>query len=49
VFVFGLDDGPATLERILAHEDFWSVVGWWEHVAADMPRIADVAYEWRAS
>lgn len=48
IFVFGLKDGPATLERILAAEDFWNVVGWWEHVAAGRPRLAEVAFEWHA-
>ena len=47
IFVFGLEEGPASLERILAREDFWSVVSWWEHIAAGRPRIAEVAYEWR--
>jgi hypothetical protein len=48
VFVFGLENGPASLERILARDDFWAVVGWWEHVAGGRPRLAEVAYEWPA-
>lgn len=48
IFVFGLPQGPQTLERILADEDFWSVVSSWEHIAAGPPRAAEVAYEWRA-
>jgi hypothetical protein len=49
VFVFGLEHGPESLERVLASEDFWSVVSWWEHIAAGRPRLAEVAYEWRAT
>jgi hypothetical protein len=48
VFVFGLEKGAESLERILARDDFWAVVGWWEHVAGGRPRLAEVAYEWRA-
>jgi hypothetical protein len=48
IFVFGVPDGPQTLERILADEDFWSVVASWEHIAAGPPRVARVAYDWRA-
>ncbi len=46
IFVFGVPDGPATLERILADEDFWTVVSSWEHIAAGPPRLASVAYDW---
>lgn len=46
IFVFGLRDGPAGLEQILAEEDFWSVVRPWEHLAAAAPRVAHVAYDW---
>jgi hypothetical protein len=49
IFVFGLTAGAETLERILASEDFWSVVGWWERIADGRPRLAHVAYEWRAA
>jgi hypothetical protein len=48
VFVFGLAHGPGTLERILADDDFWSVVHWWEQIAGDRPQIAEVAYTWAA-
>jgi hypothetical protein len=48
IFVFGMPKGPATLERILADEEFWSVVAAWEHIAAGAPRVASVAYDWRA-
>jgi hypothetical protein len=48
IFVFGLPDGPATLERILADEDFWTVVSSWERVAAGRPRVAEVAFDWHA-
>jgi hypothetical protein len=46
IFVFGLPQGPETLERILSEEDFWSVVSAWEHIAAGPPRIASVAFDW---
>jgi hypothetical protein len=46
IFVFGLRDGPRSLERVLADEDFWTVVGPWEHLAAGPPRLAHVAYDW---
>jgi hypothetical protein len=46
IFVFGVPNGPQTLERILADEDFWSVVSSWEHIAAGPPRLAHVAYDW---
>lgn len=49
IFVFGLRDGPAGLERILASDDFWSVVRWWERVAGGRPYVADVAYDWHAA
>jgi hypothetical protein len=48
IFVFGLPDGPATLERALADEDLWTVIGAWERVAADRPRLAVVAFDWRS-
>jgi hypothetical protein len=48
IFVFELAKGPETLERILAEEDFWTVVQAWEHVAAGSPRPAFVAFDWRA-
>ena len=47
IFTFGIPEGPATLERILADEDFWSVVSAWEQIAAGPPRIASVAFDWR--
>lgn len=46
IFVFGLPEGPATLERVLAEDEFWSVVSSWEHIAAGPPRLASVAYDW---
>jgi hypothetical protein len=46
IFVFGLPQGPATLERVLANEDFWAVVASWEHIAGGPPRVAHVAYDW---
>jgi hypothetical protein len=49
IFVFGLADGPQTLERILGDEDFWTVVSSWERVAGGRPRLAEVAYDWRAA
>lgn len=50
IFVFGLADGqPDSLEAILAEEDFWSVVKPWEHVAAGLPRVAAVTFDWRAA
>ena len=45
IFVFTLGEGPQTLERMLAEDDFWAVVGTWEHIAAGRPRIAEVAYD----
>jgi hypothetical protein len=48
IFVFGLDDGVASLERILASDDFWVTVGWWETVASGRPQLAEMAYEWHA-
>ena len=48
IFVFGVPNGPQTLERILADEEFWSVVSSWEHIAAGPPRLAHVAYDWHA-
>ena len=49
IFVFGLEHGAESLERILADEDFWSVVRWWETVADGRPRLAEVVFEWRAT
>lgn len=49
IFVFGLDDGAASLERILASDDFWVTVRWWETVANGRPQLAEMAYEWHAS
>lgn len=49
IFVFGVPDGPSTLEAILADEEFWSVVASWEHIAAGPPRVASVAYDWHAN
>jgi hypothetical protein len=46
IFVFGVPQGPQTLEAILADEEFWSVVSSWEHIAAGPPRLAHVAYDW---
>jgi hypothetical protein len=46
IFVFGVPNGPQTLEQILAHEDFWSVVSSWENIAAGPPRLAHVAFDW---
>jgi len=46
IFVFGLPQGPATLEQVLADEEFWSVVASWEHIAAGPPRLAHVAFDW---
>ena len=46
IFVFGIPGGPAALERILADEEFWSVVSAWEHIAAGPPRLAHVAFDW---
>ena len=39
---------PADEHRaaILSSEDFWSVVGWWEHIAAGQPPLGVVAYAW---
>lgn len=45
VFTFALAEGPETLERLLAQEDFWSVVSTWERIASGRPRIAEVAYD----
>lgn len=47
IFVFGMPRGPEPLQAILADEEFWSVLGAWEHIAAGPPRIASVAYDWR--
>lgn len=46
IFVFGLPQGPSTLERVLADDEFWSVVSSWEHIAAGPPRLAHVAFDW---
>jgi hypothetical protein len=46
IFVFGTPEGPKTLERILADEEFWSVVSSWEHIAAGPPRLAHAAFDW---
>ena len=46
IFVFGVPQGPATLERILEEEDFWTVVSSWERVAGGAPRVAQVAFDW---
>jgi hypothetical protein len=48
VFIFGLAAGPETLERILADDDFWTVVSSWERIAGGRPRIAEVVYDWAA-
>jgi hypothetical protein len=48
IFSFTLDQGAQTLERMLADEEFWGVVRWWERVAGGRPRLATVAYEWHA-
>ena len=48
IFVFGLPQGAQTLERILADEEFWSVISSWEHIAAGPPRVAEVAFDWHA-
>jgi len=48
IFVFGVPNGPATLERVLADEEFWSVVSSWEHIAAGPPRLASLAFDWQA-
>jgi hypothetical protein len=47
IFVFGVPEGPQTLERILADEDFWSVISAWESIVSGPPRLASVAYDWR--
>lgn len=47
IFLFGLPEGPKTLERILADEDFWTVVSSWEQIADGPPRIAEVAFDWQ--
>jgi hypothetical protein len=49
IFVFELEAGVDSLERILASDEFWTVVGWWEHIADGRPQIAEVAYEWHAA
>jgi hypothetical protein len=49
IFVFDLADEPAALERVLDSEDFWSVIHWWEKIARDRPRFAEVAYVWDAT
>jgi hypothetical protein len=49
IFVFGLADGPETLERILAYEEFWTVVKSWERIAGGRPRVATVAFDWSAA
>jgi hypothetical protein len=46
VFVFEVADGAEELDAILSSEDFWSVVGWWEHIAVGQPRLGVVAYAW---
>ncbi len=46
IFVFGTPKGPETLERVLADEDFWTVAGAWERIAAGPPRHAEVAFDW---
>jgi hypothetical protein len=46
VFVFDLSDGVNDLDAILASEEFWSVVSWWEHIATGQPRLGVVAYSW---
>jgi hypothetical protein len=46
IFVFGIPEGPATLERILADDELWSVVSSWEHITAGPPRLAHVAFDW---
>jgi hypothetical protein len=48
IFVFGLADGPETLEKILADEEFWTVVSSWERIAGGRPRLATVAFDWSA-
>lgn len=48
IFVFGLAPGEDHLERLLASEDLWAVVHWWERIADGPPQLAQVAYEWRA-
>jgi hypothetical protein len=49
IFVFGLSQGADSLDRILASEEFWSVVPWWEDVAAGRPRLGVIAYQWPGS
>jgi hypothetical protein len=46
VFLFELAHGPRDLDAILASEEFWSVVSWWEHIATARPRLGVVAYSW---
>jgi hypothetical protein len=46
IFVFGTPDGPATLERILGEDDFWTVIASWERIAGGPPRLAQVAFDW---
>jgi hypothetical protein len=46
IFVFDLSDGVQELDALLASEEFWSVVGWWEHIAIGQPRLGVVAYSW---
>jgi hypothetical protein len=48
IFVFGIPHGAQTLDRILADEEFWSVLSSWEHIAGGPPRAAEVAYDWHA-
>jgi len=48
IFLFELADGADSIERILASEDFWSVVPWWEDIAIGRPRLAASTYAWIA-
>ena len=49
IFIFGLEGGPEILERVLASDDFWATVQFWERIADGRPKLADVVYEWHAN
>jgi len=46
IFVFGVPEGPESLERMLSAEDFWTMATAWGHIASGPPRLARVAFDW---
>ena len=46
LFLFETEGELATLDRILAEPEFWTVASAWEHLAAGEPRVATIAFDW---